>query len=915
MRRFLLPGAPQISRLPPIPLPFSSRVKDTTYLHLSFPPRERRLLCFSSRLYVRPTDAHNSSFEKVSALRESVPFSSVRSNGERPQESEEVPSRSAGKGTKSTGKLHTGDSGAVAAERPRVSLFEFLAFLKDEKFRVAGIMFALLLSSGAQLLLPLAVGKLVDAVTETTGDQHEKQQQQQQPEVAQLQQQEDEQQDQRREDSFHRQSSVTEGSNKVAAATDTPSAPATTAAGEPPPVVGRGKPEIATATEPSWRGLTGVFEENLKTPGARLGICVALGTVGAVTSFTRLYLLESTIERVACRLRSTLFWRLLHQTTQHSQQQQLGSLVKHLSQDVVTASRILVDVSFGLRCLLTSVVGICLCWAATPLFFLMSLLLPIAAATAVLRLSARSVAKLQQQHSRALQVAFQRATVALNSRRQLRSLNGEAVEAKAFDMALEGVLGAAKKSAVAIGCRHAFVFAAGSSLLVHLVHSAASLVAQGLFPTPTSHYHCLFPSPVPLRAFAFPISPVKQPGLVYRTPYPIGYIAIVAFTMALSAITVGVLTGGQVMSLALYSAFVGSSIQGCVTAWSDISRSVAAAGDMLQLLLRSPSPLLTSPLDYQAELTRFKEALQQQKEQEATVTMPTAVGSARRKVPAVEFRDVWLSYPDRGGRWALKGLSFQVPPGSLVAVTGPSGSGKSSLGALLLRLFEPQRGNIYLEGLPIRAFDERFIRSLVIPVLQDSVLFSGKSLEAQILYGQLAQQELSGAEGPKLAVSSACDAACVSPFAAALPKGLQTPLGERGAVLSGGQRQRVCLAMALYRLECAQRALEGKKGSRVPCLLFLDEATSSLDADTERQVLLNLKKRLHLETCLFIVHRPGVLEISDHIMVLDDGRVIQFGPKEEVLRSPCLPLQWLVSGAIPSGSALITDAPVTATGE
>lgn len=88
----------------------------------------------------------------------------------------------------------------------------------------------------------------------------------------------------------------------------------------------------------------------------------------------------------------------------------------------------------SLRCTWFS--GICLCWAATPLFFLMSLLLPIAAATAVLRLSARSVAKLQQQHSRALQVAFQRATVALNSRRQLRSLNGEAVEAKAFDMAV-----------------------------------------------------------------------------------------------------------------------------------------------------------------------------------------------------------------------------------------------------------------------------------------------------------------------------------------------------------------------------------------------------------------------------------------------------------------------------------------------
>lgn len=95
---------------------------------------------------------------------------------------------------------------------------------------------------------------------------------------------------------------------------------------------------------------------------------------------------------------------------------------------------VLLHINYRLHCAWFS--GICLCWAATPLFFLMSLLLPIAAATAALRLSAKSVAKLQQQHSRALQVAFQRATVALNSRRQLRSLNGEAVEAKAFDMAV-----------------------------------------------------------------------------------------------------------------------------------------------------------------------------------------------------------------------------------------------------------------------------------------------------------------------------------------------------------------------------------------------------------------------------------------------------------------------------------------------
>ncbi|KAL8430772.1 hypothetical protein Efla_004008 [Eimeria flavescens] len=780
-------------------------------------------------------------------------------------------------------------SSATLEEARSVSLLELLSFAGDQKCRIGAILLALLLSSGAQLLLPMAMGQVIDAVTHTPL-QRQTQQQQQQEQPQQPLEREPQQK------ARHTGAKVSP-SEKVPTVESASAAAADCLRAEPPASVNQRQEEgLLSEGASNYLELLQALSEKIKTPVASVGLCVALAALGAATTFMRLYLLESTIERLACRLRSKLFRQLLNQPPEAWQHQQLGALVKHLSQDAFTASRVLTDVSFGLRCLITSVVGLGLCWTIAPVSFLLSLLLPVSAAAFVLRLSARHVSSVQQQHSRALQGALQRATGALGARKQLRSLNAEAYELKAFDSALSGVYAAARKSAATVGCRYAFVFAAGSGLIVHLAYCAAGLVAQG------------------------------------------------------------VLTGGQVASLALYSAIVGSSLQGCATAWSDTNRAVAASADMLKQLLRSSPQPLSAPLGYEAELRRYAEALRQQE-----VNSAAGISVSQGGGPSVEFKDVWFSYPGREGQWALKGVSFTIPPGAKVAILGPSGSGKSSLGALLLRLYEPQRGGIFLGGLPVRAFDQRFIRSMVLPVIQDSPLVGCDSLQENILYAQKAHQEIIGEAAANTSfrlLASACDAATVSSFIASLPAGLQTPLGEKGAVLSGGQRQRVSLAMALCRLEHSRissgharpEGMSGAKGPleevlpRVPTVLLLDEATSSLDAATEHQVLLNLQKLLHGETCLIISHRPATLEISDHIavsasaapgaaalalseeakalrfqpkakamkqlsvganlatectphssyslQVMDAGQILQFGRKEDVLSRPCPPLQW-----------------------
>ena len=217
------------------------------------------------------------------------------------------------------------------------------------------------------------------------------------------------------------------------------------------------------------------------------------------------------------------------------------------------------------------------------------------------------------------------------------------------------------------------------------------------------------------------------------------------------------------------------------------------------------------------------------------------------------FDDVRFSYPTRRNVSALNGVSFGVRQGEKLAIVGPSGAGKSTIFHLLLRFYDPQAGRITLDGVALLDLDPAALRARIALVPQDSVMF-GTSVRENIRFGR---PDASDAE-----VSRAADHAHASAFIAALPRGYDTPVGERGVTLSGGQRQRIAIARAVLR--------------NAP-LLLLDEATSSLDAESEMQVAAALADLMRGRTTIVIAHRLATVLSCDRILVLDQGRIVEQG--------------------------------------
>jgi len=291
----------------------------------------------------------------------------------------------------------------------------------------------------------------------------------------------------------------------------------------------------------------------------------------------------------------------------------------------------------------------------------------------------------------------------------------------------------------------------------------------------------------------------------------------------------GDLTVGELASFILYTLIVAMSMSALADLWSDFARARGASQRVFELLDREP--LVDAGGGEKLDAVTGK----------------------------VEFEGVCFAYPVRPEVMVLDEVSLLLEPGRVVALVGPSGAGKSTIAALLLRLYDPSDGVIRLDGHDLRSVDASWLRTQIGTVAQEPILFS-TAVAANIRYGR--------PEATDPEVEAAARAANAHDFILELPEGYETEVGERGVRLSGGQKQRVAIARALL---------------KDPPILILDEATSSLDAESESLVQDALERLMTQRTSFVIAHRLSTVRTADRVVVLDGGRVIETGTHGELM--------------------------------
>ncbi len=311
-----------------------------------------------------------------------------------------------------------------------------------------------------------------------------------------------------------------------------------------------------------------------------------------------------------------------------------------------------------------------------------------------------------------------------------------------------------------------------------------------------------------------------------------------------SLIATGEMASGQLFSFVIYSGFIGGSVGGLADVYSRLQRAMGATEAIMAMLDEAPEQ--GGPEDHSAAQT----ALSNISESEA---------GRKELVPALEFRGLHFAYPTRPDVPVLRGLNLVVQEGQQAALVGASGAGKSTVVQLLYRFHDPQQGQLLIRGQDARDWPLQDLRGRMAWVPQDVALF-GRSILDNIRYGR---PEASDEE-----VRRSAEDANAWEFIERFPDGWNTQVGERGVQLSGGQRQRIAIARAML---------------RNPKLLVLDEATSSLDPESEALVQGALEKLMQGRTSVVIAHRLSTVRHADLIAFLHEGQIAEVGSHEELM--------------------------------
>ena len=311
-----------------------------------------------------------------------------------------------------------------------------------------------------------------------------------------------------------------------------------------------------------------------------------------------------------------------------------------------------------------------------------------------------------------------------------------------------------------------------------------------------------------------------------------GIVGVVWFGASL--VQAGEMSIADLFTFTLYTAFIGGAIGGMGDIYAQLNKTVGASERLLEILAEPSEVSLDTP---------------------TTTVLPVVQGQIR-------YREVGFAYPARPEVAVLRGISFTIQPGEKIALVGYSGAGKSTIIQLLMRFYEAQEGEILLDGLPLSSYPITYLRQHIAVVPQEVMLFGG-TIRENIAYGK--------PDATQAEVYEAARQANALSFIESFPEGFDTLVGERGVKLSGGQRQRIAIARAIL---------------KDPKILILDEATSSLDAESERLVQEALDQLMQNRTTIVIAHRLATIRKVDTIYVVREGKIVESGTHEALAALP-----------------------------